>query len=399
MNVSQWAQNHRRSILFLFLLLALGGVFAALQLPVSLFPQVAFPRVVVALEAGDQPARQMEMQVTRPVEEAVRSVPGVETVRSTTSRGSAEVSLNFGWGTDMGSAALQVSAAISQILPQLPPGTRADVRRMDPTKLPIIAYSLTSATLTPTQLRDVAEYQLRPLLSSVNGVARVQVKGGAVEEYRVTVNPDKLHAFGLALGDVAKALATENVLKAVGRLEDRYKLYLVVADTRLKTLQQMRETVLASGPGGVVRLEDVATVNVSVEPQWVRVTADGKDAVLLNIYQQPGGNSVQIAKDVQARLEGFPRPAARGRADRQLVRPEHAGHRIGRQRARRHPDRHRPGGAGAAGVPAQPQDHADRHPGGARRARRHRGAAAGAGHELQHHDAGRHGRRRGADRR
>ncbi|WP_024538674.1 efflux RND transporter permease subunit [Comamonas badia] len=305
MNVSQWAQNHRRSILFLFLLLALGGVFAALQLPVSLFPQVAFPRVVVALEAGDQPARQMEMQVTRPVEEAVRSVPGVETVRSTTSRGSAEVSLNFGWGTDMGSAALQVSAAISQILPQLPPGTRADVRRMDPTKLPIIAYSLTSATLTPTQLRDVAEYQLRPLLSSVNGVARVQVKGGAVEEYRVTVNPDKLHAFGLALDDVAKALATENVLKAVGRLEDRYKLYLVVADTRLKTLQQMRETVLASGPGGVVRLEDVATVNVSVEPQWVRVTADGKDAVLLNIYQQPGGNSVQIAKDVQARLAGF----------------------------------------------------------------------------------------------
>ncbi|HPO19904.1 MAG TPA: efflux RND transporter permease subunit, partial [Rubrivivax sp.] len=227
MNFSQWAQDHRRSILFLFAMLALGGVFAALQLPVSLFPQVAFPRVVVSLEAGDQPARQMEMQVTRAVEEAVRSVPGVENVRSTTSRGAADVSLDFGWGTDMTNAALQINAAIAQILPQLPPGTRADVRRMDPTKLPIIAYSLTSATLTPTQLRDVAEYQLRPLLSSVGGVARVQVKGGAVEELRVSVDPDRLHAFGLTLDDVAKALAAENVLRAVGRLEDRYKLYLV----------------------------------------------------------------------------------------------------------------------------------------------------------------------------
>ena len=305
MNVSQWAQNHRRSILFLFTLLALGGVFAALRLPVSLFPHVAFPRVVVALEAGDQPARQMEMQVTRPVEEAVRGVPGVENVRSTTSRGSAEVSLNFGWGSDMTTAALQVNAAIAQILPQLPPGTRADVRRMDPTKLPIIAYSLSSGTLSPTQLRDLAEYQLRPLLSSVTGVARVQIKGGAVQEFRVSVNPDKLHAFGLTLDDVSKALAAENVLRAVGRLQDRYKLYLVVSDTRLATPEQMRQTVLASGPGGVVRVEDVASVESATEPQWVRVTADGHDAVLLNIYQQPGGNSVQIASDVKARLKGF----------------------------------------------------------------------------------------------
>lgn len=305
MNFSQWAQDHRRSILFLFAMLALGGVFAALQLPVSLFPQVAFPRVVVSLEAGDQPARQMEMQVTRAVEEAVRSVPGVENVRSTTSRGAADVSLDFGWGTDMTNAALQINAAIAQILPQLPPGTRADVRRMDPTKLPIIAYSLTSATLTPTQLRDVAEYQLRPLLSSVGGVARVQVKGGAVEELRVSVDPDRLHAFGLTLDDVAKALAAENVLRAVGRLEDRYKLYLVVSDTRLATLDQMRQTVLASSPGGVVRLEDVGSVETATEPRWVRVSADGHDAVLLDIYQQPGGNSVQIASDVKARLAGY----------------------------------------------------------------------------------------------
>lgn len=305
MSFSQWAQNHRRSILFLFAMLAAGGIAAALQLPVSLFPNVDFPRVLVSLDAGDRPAQQMEMQVTRPVEEAVRRVPGVQDVRSTTSRGSAEVSINFNWGTDMASAALQVGSAISQVLPQLPSGTKLNVRRMDPTVFPIIAYSLTSPTVSQTRLRDLAEYQLRPLLSSVAGVSRVQAQGGAVEEYRVTVNPAKLQAFGMSLDDVAKTLSAENVLNAVGRLEDHYKLYLVVSDTRFRNLDQIRQSILRSGPNGVVLLEDVATVEPSTEPQWIRVTADGKNAVLLSIYQQPGSNSVQIAKDVKKRLAGF----------------------------------------------------------------------------------------------
>lgn len=305
MSFSQWALAHRRSILFLVAMLAAAGIIAALQLPVSLFPNVSFPRVQVNLDAGDQPAQQMEMQVTRPVEEAVRRVPGVQDVRSTTSRGSAEISINFDWGTDMASAALQVDSAIAQILPQLPTGTKLNVRRMDPTVFPIIAYSLTSPTISLTQLRDLAEYQLRPLLSSVPGVAQVKTQGGAIEEYRVTVDPAKLQAYGMPLEEVAKALSASNVLNAVGRLEDHYKLYLVVSDTRLQNLQQIRQTVLRSGPNGIVRLEDVATVAQSTEPQWIRVTADGKNAVLLNIFQQPGGNSVQIAKDVKARLAAF----------------------------------------------------------------------------------------------
>lgn len=312
MNFGPWAQAHRRSILFLFLMLALGGMMAALQLPVSLFPRVDFPRVLVSMEAGDQPARQMEMQVTRPVEEAVRGVPGVRGLRSTTSRGSAEVSVNFDWGTNMANAALQVNAAIVQILPQLPAGTRLGVKRMDPTKFPVIAYSLTSPTVSLTALHDLAQYQLRPLLSSVEGVARVQVQGGAVEEYRVSVNPARLHALGLTLDDVTRALAAQNVLGAVGRLEDRYKLYLVVSDTRLHSLEQIRQSVLGSAANGVVRLEDVATVEDATEPQWIRVTANGRNAVLLSIYQQPGGNSVRIAQGIKQRLADFEHQLPKG---------------------------------------------------------------------------------------
>ena len=305
MTVAGWTQAHRRSILFLLAMLALAGLVAAFRLPVSLFPTVDFPRVVVSIDAGDQPAEQMEMLVTRPVEEAVRRVPGVRNVRSTTSRGAAEVSINFDWGLDMAAAALQVNAAIAQVQGSLPPSAQVLVRRMDPTVFPIIAYSLVSRTLSAVALHDLAQFQLRPALSSVDGVARVQVQGGAVEEYRVTVEPARLAAVGLALDDVAKAVSSANVITAVGRLEDHYKLYLAVSDTRLDSLARLRALVLRNPAGALVRLTDVASVELGVAPNWTRVTADGRDAVLFSVYQQPGSNSVQIAKDIKSRLDGL----------------------------------------------------------------------------------------------
>ncbi|NIA52425.1 efflux RND transporter permease subunit [Massilia sp. TW-1] len=312
MTLAGWTQAHRRSILFLLAMLALAGLVAAFRLPVSLFPTVDFPRVVVSIDAGDQPAEQMEMLVTRPVEEAVRRVPGVRNVRSTTSRGSAEVSINFDWGLDMAAAALQVNAAIAQVQGTLPATTQVLVRRMDPTVFPIIAYSLVSSTLSEVALHDLAEFQLRPALSSVDGVARVQVQGGAIEEYRVTVDPARLAAVGLALDDVAKAVSAANVISAVGRLEDHYKLYLAVSDTRLDSLARLRALVLRNPAGAMLRLADVATVDTSTAPNWTRVTADGRDAVLFSVYQQPGSNSVQIAQDIKSRLDGLRKQLPQG---------------------------------------------------------------------------------------
>jgi CzcA family heavy metal efflux pump len=305
MNVSSWMQTHRRSILFFLLMLAVAGLFAAFKLPVALFPNVDFPRVVVTLDAGDRPAEQMEIQVTMLAEEAIRRVPGVQNVRSTTSRGSAEMSVNFAWGSDMPLATAQISQAVAQLLPQLPAGTQMSVKRMDPTVFPILAYSLTSDTVPLTQLYDLGQYQLRPLLSGVNGVARIQVIGGAQEEFQVIVDPARLQAYALAMSDVARALAAANVVTAVGRLEDHYKLYLGIADTRLKNVEDLQQTVLRSGANGLVRLEDVAEVKRSTVPQWIRVNADGHDAVLVQVYQQPGSNSVQIANSIKAKLDSY----------------------------------------------------------------------------------------------
>ncbi len=278
------------------------GAVRAFQMPVGLFPQVTFPRVVVTLNSGDRPVEQMEIQVTRLAEMAVRSVPGVVGLRSNSSRGSADISINFDWHTDMVSAFLQVAAALNQIQTQFPTGSDFTVRRMDPTVFPVTAYSLTSDRVSAVKLRDLALYQLVPLLSSVDGVARVGVLGGNQEEYRVEILADGLRAFGVSLQQVASALAASNILTTIGKIEERYKLFLTVADTRFDSLDAIRRTVLKNGVNGIVELEDVATVKRSTKPQWIKVTADGKSAVLFMVYQQPGGNTVQIADDVKARL-------------------------------------------------------------------------------------------------
>jgi CzcA family heavy metal efflux pump len=286
----------------LLLAFAVAGAISSFSLPVSLFPRISFPRVRVSLDAGDRPAERMAIQVTWPVEEAVRSVPGVRSVRSSTSRGSADISINFDWGLDMMGAMLQVESAVNQVLPSLPAGTMFNVRRMDPTLFPVLGYSLTSNSRSLVQLRDLALYQIRPVLSTVKGVARVVVLGGATAEYQVMVNPARLDSFGLSLEDVAKALSAANIVTAVGRLEDHNKLYMVVSDTQFNHFKEIGQTVLRSGANGLVRLEDVATIRRGTVPHWNRVTADGRDAVLFQIFQQPGGNTVAIGKGVAAKL-------------------------------------------------------------------------------------------------
>ncbi|MDE1900589.1 MAG: efflux RND transporter permease subunit [Alphaproteobacteria bacterium] len=308
MNFAAIVERHRRSIIVIILALALAGIFSAISLPVSLFPAVQFPRVRINIDAGDRPADQMALLVTRPVEEAVRKVLGVLHIRSVSSRGSAQIIVDFDWGDDMVSAALQVESAIGEILPSLPSGTNYTVLRLDPTVFPIIAYGLTSDTVDPIKLRDLAQYQLVPLLSAIPGVARVDVQGGQQAEIQVEADPQRLDAYGLSIADVAKALNAANTLAAAGRLEDHYKLYLVISDNSFKTAADVANTVVKSGPDGVVRVRDIGKVASGTVPQWTIVDEDGKPAVIFQVYQQPSANSVQIASAVHKALANFTMP-------------------------------------------------------------------------------------------
>ena len=297
--------RHVRSILGVLLAFAAAGVFAATQLPNGLFPVVQFPRVVVEVNAGARPANQTELQVTIPLERAVRRVLGVMNLRSTTSRGSAQLSIDFNWGTDMVSAALRVDSAVAQVLPTLPPGSSYVVKRMDPTVYPVIAYSMLSKSTSAVTLRDIAQYQLVPLLTAIPGVSYVGVQGGQLREVEVLVDPHRLSMHGLALADVATALGKANVLTVVGRMQDHDKLLLLALDDTMRQLAQVRDTVVQAGAGGIVRVGDLADVQDGVVPQWIRVGENGSPAVQLQIYQQPSGNNVAIAAAVRKALASY----------------------------------------------------------------------------------------------
>jgi multidrug efflux pump subunit AcrB len=174
---------------------------------------------------------------------------------------------------------------------------------MDTTVFPVLGYSLTSDTQSLVELHDLALYQIRPVLSSVMGVGRIEVLGGDTAEYQVIADPAKLDSLGLSLDDVAKAISAANILTAVGKLEENYKLYLIISNTQLSSFEQIGQTILRSGENGLVRLKDVATVTKATAPQWTRVTADGHDAVIFQVYQQPGGNTVQISKQIISELD------------------------------------------------------------------------------------------------
>lgn len=306
MNIPAWAHVHRRTLLFVVTILALAGLMSLFSLPVELFPSVSFPRVRVDISAGARPANQMAVAVTTPVAEAIRAVRGVRNVHSATSRGSAQVVVDFNWGTDMGRALLNVDAAMSKVLPELPPGTRFHSIRMEPTTdEPVLAYSLRSKKLTQTQLFDMAKYQLRPLISGVQGVAHVGVQGRGTAELHVDINPAKLRAQHLTMANVVHAVSRAANISALGRLADHYKLFLLLANNQPGSVKALSNVVIRAGPGGVVRVGDIATVKRSIKPQWVRTSANGHPAILIQVFQQPSASSLKLANAIKAKLAVF----------------------------------------------------------------------------------------------
>ena len=298
-------EKHSRAIYLAALLLTAGGGIALTRLPVGLFPQIDYPRVIVSIDAGDRDAAQMAAQITRPVEIALRAVPAVTGIRSTTSRGSAEVALNFAWGDDMVSAALATEGALATILPDLPVGARFNVRRADPSLFPVFGLALTSRSLDPAALRQLAEQQVRPALTATPGVAGVDVLGGAPREFAVDIDPARLQTLGLSFADVAAAISKANTVRGVGRMEDRHRLYLVLLDNRVGTTVDLAAIPVKTGStgAGVVTLGQIARIRPAEQDLFTRVTSNGQSAVLLNIRQSINGNSVAIVQGVNARLK------------------------------------------------------------------------------------------------
>ena len=294
-----FALRYARAIIFIVLALCAGGVLAAMTMKSSVFPETNFPRIVILVDNGVMPADEMMATITRPIEEAMKDVPGAVTVRSTTSRGSADVNVFFGWSVDMEKAELYVLSRLAELKGALPATAQTTTYRLTFSAFPIAGLSLTSDKRTISELWEIGRYTIKPRFLQVPGIARVDLVGGRVPEIQIVVSPARLSALHLSLPQVTDALARTNVIAPVGMHEENDTLYLAIVDGRVHDIPEIEELIVASTDGHPIRVRDFAQVKPGDAPEFNVVTAGGVNAVLLNVRSQPDGSTLDIVDHVK----------------------------------------------------------------------------------------------------
>ena len=300
--LAHFVEAHGRALLLIVLSFALAGLILAFRLPIAIFPQTDFPRIIILVDNGIAPVDVQMLTVTRPIEQAIRIVPGITDVRSVTSRGSSEISVFFRWDVDILNALHLVQGRISQITPTLPPTARFYINRLTFSVFPMIGFSMTSPTRSISDLWELAYYNLAPRLYRLPGVAEARIVGGRPQEYHVVVNPEKLNSYGLPLTKVVDAIRSSNMIAAAGMVQENYHLYLTTVTGLMRHKEEIEDTVVAVVQGTPVFVKNLAQVVPGERPTYNIVTANGRPAVLINVLQQPDGNAVQIADAVNQEL-------------------------------------------------------------------------------------------------
>ena len=302
-NRPPWFRRFSRPILFLIISLALVGAYLAFSIPVAVFPNTDFPRVFIGVDNGVMPINQMLVTVTRPLEEAVNSVPGLQKVISTTSRGSAEVNLFFDWNSDMVLTLQRVDAVVARMQAELPPTAKVETHRLTFASFPIIGYSLTSETIPQSKLWEIATYDLKPRLNRLDGVASILIQGGRIPEFQIAPDPARLLAAGVTVPDILEAIRRTNLIDSPGLLEHDHQLVLGLVSGQVHTPDEIAQIVVKLSKDGVpVRIGDIAKVGPSEAPVYTIVTANGKSAVLLSVNRQPDSNTLQVAQEVHDKI-------------------------------------------------------------------------------------------------
>ena len=303
-NAPHWTARHGKPIVFVILTLIAVGVYLALGIPVAVFPETDFPRIVVGIDNGVFPIDQMLVTVTRPIEEAVNTVPGLDHLWSITSRGSAEVDLFFSWNVDMYRTLELVNAAMARVQSTLPATAKITTQRLTFAAFPIMGYSITSDTFSQDKLWEMATYDLKPRLNRQLGVSNIVIQGGKIPEYEVRTDPGKLVQSQTTVPNILDAIARSNMIDSPGLIEQNHQLILSLVNGQAKTTRDIEDIVVKTTPAGTpLKIGDVAQVMPSLQPVYTRVTANGKPAVLLNIYRQPDSNSVQVANAIHGEID------------------------------------------------------------------------------------------------
>jgi len=294
--------KYKSPILILILLILLGGIFSYTEIKSSLFPQITFPKIKVIADAGQQPVDQMTVAVTRPLENAIKKVPDLEVLKSTTSRGSCEISAFMSWKADIDLSQQQVESKINQIRNQLPADIDITVEKMNPAILPVMGYSLNSNAIDPIELKLIALYTIKPFLSQVSGVSEIRVIGGQDKEFWAVLDKNRMARLGLTPSAVAQVINNTNFIKSNGYSHDYRYLYLTLTNVQLRNLEQLKNLVIKNDGKRIIYFKDIANINIHQAKQYIKVNANGKESILIAVIQQPNANVVELSNAIEHKI-------------------------------------------------------------------------------------------------
>ncbi|WPU91474.1 efflux RND transporter permease subunit [Mucilaginibacter sabulilitoris] len=295
---------YKKPLLGFLILVFMGGIFSYTKLKTGLFPDITFPKIKVIADAGQQPVDKMMTTVTIPLENAIKRTEGLDYIRTTTSRGSVEINIFLNWNTDIDKAMAQVQALTQEISGDLLPNTRINVQKMNPSILPVMGFSL-EGNRSGIELKKIAQFQVRPFLAAVSGVADIAVIGGKTKEYQVVLQPSKMSALGITPQQISAAVTQANILASNGYINDHGRLYLNLTRNAVENIDNLKNLIVINNPRRIIHLADVANIVITAQKEYIRINANGKDVPLIAVIKQPDANLIEVNDGVMARVNAL----------------------------------------------------------------------------------------------
>ncbi|RKR04986.1 LOW QUALITY PROTEIN: CzcA family heavy metal efflux pump [Flavobacterium sp. 81] len=295
--------KHKNGLSTIIFLILLGGIFSYSKMQTGLFPEITFPKIKIIADAGQQPVDKMMITVTKPLEAAIKKVQGLQTVRSTTSRGSCEISAFMDWNADIDLSKTRIEAQINQIKNDLPPDLQVTVEKMNPSILPVIGYAIDSKERSAVDLKKIANYTIKPFLSQIQGTSEIRIVGGKEKEYWLSLDFQKMSAYGITPAMVTQVFSETNFIKSNGYLADYHHLYLTITDAQLDKKDELENLVIRNNSKGIVRLSDISLVEIREAKEYIKVNANGKESILIAVIKQPDANLIEVSDAMNQKIK------------------------------------------------------------------------------------------------
>ncbi|MFT7165069.1 MAG: multidrug efflux pump subunit AcrB, partial [Flavobacterium sp.] len=304
--------KHKNGLSTIIFLIILGGFFSYSKMQTGLFPEITFPKIKIIADAGQQPVDKMMITVTKPLENAIKKVQDLKTIRSTTSRGTCEISAFMDWKADIDLSKTRIEEQINQIKNNLPPDTQVTVEKMNPSILPVIGYAIEGKGMSAIELKKIANFTIKPFLSQIEGVSEIRIIGGKEKEYWLSLDFNKMTALGITPDAISQVLSQTNFIKSNGYLSDYRYLYLTITDAQVDDKGELENLVISNNGKGIVTLKDIAAVEIKEAKEYIKVNANGKESILVAVIKQPNSNLISLSDAMKVKLEELKKTLPKG---------------------------------------------------------------------------------------